>query len=106
MVAYVQLGNGRSLVTFQKDRVVFTLAGGRDRQPNLENYYLSIDTLRLKNGEGQEDEDRGMEGECHFSLNKDATVFYFVKCDIYNRAKGSLYNFYLERITKTDHKSL
>jgi hypothetical protein len=104
-VAYAQLGNGRSLLTFQKDAVVFTLSGGRDRQPNLQNYYLSIDTLRMSKGKGQEAEDRGMEGECHFSLNNGATVFYYVKCDVYNRAKGSMYNFYLEHITHTDHKS-
>jgi hypothetical protein len=105
-VAYAQLANGRSLLTFQKDATVFTLSGGSDRQPNLQNYYLSIDTLRLNRGKRQEAEDRGMEGECHFSLNNDATVFYYVKCDVYNRAKGSMYNFYLEHITHTDHKRL
>jgi hypothetical protein len=50
--------------------------------------------------------DHGMEGECHFSLNKEATVFHSIECDVYNRAKGSMYNLHLESISKTDHKSL
>lgn len=103
-VAYMHLGNGRSAVLFQRGDASFTLSGGKDRQPNLENYYLSVDTLRLKLGDKPEAVDNGMEGECHFSLNKSGTVFYYVKCDIYNRAKGSLYNFYLEKISKPDHK--
>ena len=36
------------------------------------------------------------------TMNKAATKFFFVKCDIYNRAKGTTYNFYLENITKTE----
>ncbi len=54
---------------------------------------------------GEEVEDHGMEGECHFNLNKQGTVFYFVRCDVYNRAKGTLYNFYFEKISTTNHKS-
>lgn len=109
-VAFIQLANGRSLLTFIKrengKEILFTLSGGSDRQPNLENYYLSIDTFRIKNGDDDEIGDDGMEGECHFHMNKTATNFYSVKCDIYNRAKATLYNFYLENITKTDHKEL
>ncbi|MBA4121323.1 MAG: hypothetical protein H0X72_02520 [Acidobacteria bacterium] len=109
-VAFVQSANGRSLITFikrEKGReILFTLSGGSDRQPNLENYYLSIDTFRMKNGDDDEVGDDGMEGECHFRMNKTATNFFSVKCDVYNRAKGTLYNFYLENITKTDHKEL
>ena len=107
-VAFIVLANGRSLVTFMKREkgkdYLFTLSGGSDRQPNLENYYLSIDTFRMKIGDADENGDDGMEGECHFQMNKTATNFYSVKCDIYNRAKGTLYNFYLENITKTDRK--
>lgn len=107
-VAFIALANGRALVTFMKREkgkdYLFTLSGGSDRQPNLENYYLSIDTFRMKIGDADEIGDDGMEGECHFRMNKTATNFYSVKCDIYNRAKGTLYNFYLENITKTDRK--
>ena len=107
-VLFAQLANGRSLLTFikhEKDKeYLFTLSGGTDRQPNLENYYLGIDTFRIKIGDADEISDDGMEGECHFRMNKTATDFYSVKCDIYNRPKGTLYNFYLENITKTDHE--
>jgi hypothetical protein len=58
----------------------------------------------MKIGDADEIGDDGMEGECHFQMNKTATNFYSIKCDIYNRAKGTLYNFYLEKITKTDRK--
>ncbi|MBP9664972.1 MAG: hypothetical protein KBD94_10140 [Pyrinomonadaceae bacterium] len=52
-------------------------------------------------GEEMEKSDDGMEGECHFRISKSGKIFYFVKCDIYNRAKGTMYNFYLENITKS-----
>jgi hypothetical protein len=104
-VIFTQLRNGRSVLTFVRDKTVLQVSGGRDRQPNLENYYLSIDTFALKIPDREEAVDRGMEGECHFRLNKDATKFFFVKCDIYNRQKGSKYNLYLENIRKTDHKA-
>jgi hypothetical protein len=105
-VSYVQLQNGRSLLSFVKEDTVFTVSGGKDRQPNLENYYLTIDTIRMRQGNGQEAEDHGMEGECHFRLNKAATKFFDISCDVYNRAKGSMYNFYLEKIRKFDRKAL
>lgn len=109
-VAFIALANGRALITFIKrengKEYLFTLSGGSDRQPNLENYYLGIDTFRMKIGDDDELVDDGMEGECHFQMDKTATNFYSVKCDIYNRSKGTLYNFYLENITKTDHKEL
>lgn len=105
-VAYVQLANGRSLISFVKGDTMFTVSGGNDRQPNLENYYLSIDTIPMKRGSGEQTEDHGMEGECHFRMNKEATKFFEIKCDVYNRAKGSIYNFYLEKIRKFDRKVL
>lgn len=98
-VIYTLLRNGRTLIAFTKGDDMFTVVGGRDRQPNLENYYLSLDKIILNKGEKVEAEDANMEGECHVQMNKDATRFYFIKCDIYNRSKGSIYNFYLENIT-------
>jgi hypothetical protein len=44
-----------------------------------------------------------MEGECHFRMNKEATRFYDIQCDVYNRTKGSIYNFYLENIAGMSH---
>jgi len=104
MVAYTVLKNGRSLLSFWNDEALFTLSGGKDRQPNLENYYLSIDTLSMKPKDKPEATDHGMEGECQFRSNRDATRFFDIKCDVYNRAKGSLYNFYLEKIRKFNRK--
>ena len=74
-VSYAQLTNGRSLLSFSMDGNVFSVSGGHDRQPNLENYYLSIDTFRLARPKSPAAVDTGMEGECHFVLNSDATVF-------------------------------
>lgn len=105
-VAYTELKNGRSVLSFfVNDNAVFTLSGGKDRQPNLENYYLSIDTLRMKLKDREEAVDHGMEGECHFRMNKSATKFFEIKCDVYNRAKGTIYNFYVENIRTVDRKT-
>jgi hypothetical protein len=104
-VAYVEMTNGRSFVMFNVGDRQIAVSGGHDRQPNLENLYLSIDTIRMTRGAVVEAVDNRMEGECHLSFNKTATAFHFVKCDVYNRAKGSMYNLYLENITKTDHQS-
>jgi clan AA aspartic protease (TIGR02281 family) len=105
-VAYSVLQNGRSLLFFTvKGETLITLSGGRDRQPNLENYFLSIDTIHMERpnrGDGEEYEDHGIEGECHFRLNRAATKFFEIKCDVYNRSKGTTYSFYLEKIRKFD----
>ena len=99
------LKNGRMVLSFITDKMLFHLSGGGDRQPNLENYYVSIDTFTMQKIPGGEPaRDERMEGECHFRLNKDASKFYDVKCDVYDRAKGLGGNFYLEGIRKFDRK--
>lgn len=103
-VVYTLLKNGRTLIAFMKEEDMFTVVGGADRQPNLENYYVSLDKLIINKGETVVATDPNMEGECHFRMNKDATKFYSIKCDIYNRSKGTLYNFYLENIQKFSRK--
>lgn len=103
-VFYSLLRNGRTLIAFTKGDHMFTVVGGSDRQPNLENYYVSLDKIIVDKNGKREAQDSNMEGECHFKMNKDATKFYFIKCDIYNRAKGSMYNFYLENISGFDRK--
>lgn len=109
-VIYAQLATGVSHLTFVKTekgkQILFTLSGRSDRQPNLENYYLQIDTVSMDGFNSDGATDNGMEGECHFRMNKAGTNFFSVKCDVYNRSKGSMYNFYLEGITKTDRKIL
>jgi hypothetical protein len=42
-VAFIDVGNGRSLVQFffLAGDLSFAVSGGQDRQPNLNNYYLS-----------------------------------------------------------------
>jgi hypothetical protein len=104
-VAFAELVNGRSVIMFQSGDATFTLSGGRDRQPNLENYYLSIDHFRLEQKGGAPAEDNNMEGECHFSLTKNGDRFYSIRCDIYNRRRGAAHNFYLENISKFDRKN-
>jgi hypothetical protein len=105
---FAQLANGRSVLTFARNKpktAMFTLSGGPDRQPNLENYSLGIDTLRIKTGDDDELVDTHMEGECHFHMNKTATKFFFIKCDVYDRAVETVYAFYIENIRKTDHRA-
>jgi len=103
-VALISLRNGRSLLAFSKGEMLFHLSGGNDRQPNLENYYLSIDSLGIQSPDINA-VDRGLEGECHFRLNRDATKFFSIKCDVYNRAQGEMYNFVVDKITETHRRS-
>ena len=103
-VIWMELTNGRALLIFKKDKTIYTLSGGRDRQPNLEDFYQGIDTFRLAVDGVEKKKDMKMEGECHFSINKDASKFYFIKCEVYNRAKGSRYNLYLENIISFDRQ--
>jgi hypothetical protein len=104
-VVYGRFQNGRSLLSFVvKDDRVFTASGGEVRQPDSENYYLRVDTVVLK-GSGLEGEDHGIEGECHLRLSREGTGFLDVKCDVYNRAKGSMYHFYLEDIRRVARKT-
>jgi hypothetical protein len=105
-VAWVELHNGRSFLTFMKEDYSFTVSGGNDRQPNLENYFASIDTLRISKSGNLEAEDNSMEGECHFRLTKDTKRFFFIRCDVYNRSKGSLYKFHLENIRNFQMRQL
>jgi hypothetical protein len=101
-VAWFELKNGRSMLAFFNGNNKFFLSGGKDRQPNLEDYYLSIDTLGIQlKGHDDQVADHGMEGECHFRMNKTATRFF----EIYNRAKGTMYNFYVDKIQKVSRKA-
>jgi hypothetical protein len=99
------LPNGRSSVAFTVGNKMFFVNGGPDRQPNLNNYFLSIDTLRIMKGSKQIAADTNMEGECHFTLNDDGSVFYSIKCDVYDRRKCVRFNLYLTDITKADHET-
>jgi clan AA aspartic protease (TIGR02281 family) len=103
-VMWLELKNGRTLVSFFMGDVAFGLSGGRDRQPNLENYYLSVDTVRVTR-KGKPDETGEVEGECHFRLNRSASRFYFIRCDVYNRKVGFSWNFYLDSIESFDRKT-
>ena len=100
-VGFFELDNDRSFITFLKDGRVFTVSGGSDRQPNLNNYYLAIDTFRMTKDGKLTAEDKNMEGECHFELNDDASEFFSVKCDVFDRGKGASFKFYLENISST-----
>ena len=101
---FAELRNGRAFLTFFAGKHSWTVSGSGDRQPNLENYYHSIDTIRMLEGSKHVGEDRQMEGECHFRLNKQATKFFWIRCDVYNRGKGSHYKFYFEPIIKFEKK--
>jgi hypothetical protein len=103
-VVLISLRNGRSLLAFSSGEIVFNLSGGQDRQPNLENYYLSIDSLGMDSPDINA-VDRGLEGECHFHLSRDATKFFSIKCDVYNRAQGERFSFALDKISNTHRRS-
>jgi tetratricopeptide (TPR) repeat protein len=103
-VMWGEYTTGRASITFFKDNMSFSVSGAGDRQPNLENYFQSIDRVRIMNGENIQAE-TSMEGECHFHMNEQATVFYFIHCDVYDRQKGIMFNFHLDNISSFDRKT-
>jgi hypothetical protein len=105
-VLWMILQNGLSIVVFAEgnNRTTFALSGGRDRQPDPEDYYLGIDTFRMIYS-GKETVDNGMEGECHFNLNEDGTKYYYIKCLIYNRRIGTIFHFDLNNVTDFNIKN-
>ena len=66
-VVYTLLKNGRTLIAFMKGENMFTVVGGADRQPNLENYYVSLDKLIINKGEKVVATDSNMGGSVTFT---------------------------------------
>lgn len=107
-VLWLIMGNGRSIVMFSfandRQKTTFSLAGGKDRQPNPENYYLSVDTLRTTFYDKKEIV-TDTEGECHFGLNAAGTRYHSIICLIYNRRQGITFNFSLNDIQTFETKA-
>jgi len=104
-VILVQFQNGMGAqYVFVKDETLFILSSHSDRQPNLENYYSSIDKLEIMKAKEIELSDNRMEGECHMKLNSSATEFYSIDREVYDRAKGIGFSFILDDINSFDKK--
>jgi predicted aspartyl protease len=96
-----ELFNGRFFVTFSNDEYIVSLWGTRERKPNPEDYYLSINTLSVLQPKSYHSGqwtgvigDHG-QGECHVLSTK--TANRFIRCKINNRL-GLTWNFSLEEI--------
>jgi hypothetical protein len=100
-VSFIVIGNGRSFVRFSSGDMSLAFTGGRDRQPNLNNYYLSVDTVQMIEGRKTVAVDKRMEGECHMTLSDDGSEYGLVHCDAYNRRRGTGFFFHLDNIVKT-----
>lgn len=96
-IKYGVLPNGRAMFMFGNDKTTYVLSGGEDRQPRLEDYYLSVDTVRILQGGQQVAEDTNMEGECHWRTNKQGNITYEIRCDSYDRAKGMGVSLYFDK---------
>ena len=103
-VIFSVLRTGRSHLVVTRTNETYVLAGGSDRQPDLENYFLIIDTLITDVPNRGRTEDRNMEGECHFRVSKSGVKFYSIRCDVYDRVKGRGFKLYLDNITNAFHK--
>ena len=100
------VANGHLSMIFHQDRFVFLLEGLSDRQPNLENYYMSVSQFTILEKNKAIATDTSMEGECHMSLNAEGSELYYIYCDIYDRSKGALFRFHLDNIISTDRQPL
>lgn len=107
-VTFSNYGNGRSSFEFSAGNgsSVVIFEGGKDRQPDLENYELILDkTLLGKMANGKVEGKQGqVEGSCSMRMNKDASVFYEIRCDAFARDLGLVFNFYLENIDRFEKK--
>ena len=103
-VVWGEYATGRASIMFVKDNMTFAVSGAGDRQPNMENYFQYIDEIIIMKGKHIEAE-TSIEGECHFHMNEQATAFYFIRCDVYNREKGITFNFHLDNITSFERKT-
>jgi hypothetical protein len=86
---YGVLPNGRAMYIFssQNHGTFYTLSGGADRQPRLEDYYLTIDTFRMM-PKGKQDYSVPYEGECHDHSDKSGREIRLLECEAYNRQIG------------------
>lgn len=89
--------------TAQDSAVIFIFSGHKDRQPNLENYFLSVDTAKFGEASGKGAQGK-VEGECHMRMNEDGSTFYEIKCDVFDRKTGISFNFYLTDISSIEKK--
>ncbi len=103
---FMELDNDRGVFTFSTTekgkQVIFILSGGADRQPNLENYFLSIDKFRATIDGKFEVEDLPVRGECHIQMQPNTGHFEAIKCDIYEDKMRLDIRFYLDDIVKTE----
>jgi hypothetical protein len=108
IVHFTNYDNHRSTFEFSSNKgaVVFVFEGGRDKQPDLENYELVVDKVRF--GEVRDGKVDGAEGSaeggCHVRMNKDASEFYEIKCDAFSRQARLVFNFYLTEITQFEKR--
>lgn len=101
-VAFI-MGKNSSFLFIKVEEGFIILSGAEDRQPNINNYYLSISRFALKNKDLSEKfSDNNFEGECHFNLSDDGKEFYYVDCDVYNREHKARIKLNLKNITSTD----
>jgi hypothetical protein len=103
-VIYMLLKNGRHVLMFSNKDTVIAVAGAGDRQPRLEDYYISIDTLRINVPGRQEVVDTSMEGECHIRVTREQGSFRRIECDVYDRAKGLSFSARVDNIIDSKHK--
>jgi hypothetical protein len=81
---------------------IFNFSGNKDRQPNLGNYFLSVNKARF--GDVSGGVEGNVEGECHMLQNADGSKFYEIKCDVFDRKAGFEFNFYLTEISGFERK--
>jgi hypothetical protein len=104
LVIYMLFKNGRHMLSFSNKNDVITVAGSGDRQPRLEDYYMNIDTLRIKIPGHKEVVDRNMEGECHIRLTKESGDFLGIECDTYDRTRGIGLSSRVDNIVESKHQ--
>ena len=93
------LGNRAASITFSKDDKMYVLTGIGDRQFDLKNYHQVVSTITEWRDLKPFKTNENLDGFCHFSLNKDATKFYFLKCTVNDNQNDEVYRFFLEDIS-------
>ena len=87
-VMLMRFRNHRGVYIFHKEKHTWTFSGV-ERQPDVEDYYINIDTVRMDNLEKHND----ISGECHSISNKDNSMIYQITCTAVDSTSAMSFDF-------------
>ncbi len=88
----MEFGNGRRLLAFSRDGVLYTFSGSRVRQPDAAAFVLTVDMIRIAS-------EKVPERECVVRTPETHGSFTSIDCNAVSRGRNERYKFSLGRRT-------